>query len=60
MIDHDWSKSSYSQKGASNCVQARSVAARVVDVRDSQYPDHGYLSFDGGEWLVFLADVEAF
>ena len=57
MLDQEWITSSYSQRGADNCVQARSAVAHQVDVRDSQHPDLGQLSFGAGEWRAFLAQV---
>ncbi|MBB4931602.1 hypothetical protein F4561_002422 [Lipingzhangella halophila] len=57
MLNREWITSSYSQGGMDNCVQARSASHYAVDVRDSQHPDHGYLSFDGAEWRAFLADA---
>ena len=57
MLDREWITSSYSQGGMDNCVQVRSAAAYQVDVRDSQHPGLGQLSFGAGEWRAFLATV---
>ncbi|MBB4931603.1 hypothetical protein F4561_002423 [Lipingzhangella halophila] len=58
MLNREWITSSYSSRGADNCVQARSVSRYAVDVRDSQHPDHGNLTFESAEWRAFLAGVE--
>ncbi|MDA2805040.1 DUF397 domain-containing protein [Nocardiopsis suaedae] len=56
-LGESWHKSSYSG-GTNDCVECRSQA-HVVQVRDSQNPGHGHLSFPGDEWRAFLGHVTA-
>ncbi|RNL87610.1 DUF397 domain-containing protein [Halostreptopolyspora alba] len=58
MISDQWHKSTYSQGGATNCVECRAADTRV-HVRDTQNRSAGYLSFSPDEWSAFLADVQA-
>ncbi|GAA1463174.1 DUF397 domain-containing protein [Nocardiopsis exhalans] len=51
-----WHKSSYSN-GGTNCVEAREHPSGS-DVRDSQNPGLGHLSFDSQEWALFLGGVK--
>jgi hypothetical protein len=52
----DWHKSTYSHNG-NNCVEVREHA-RGADVRDSQNPHLGYLTFAPAEWTALLQDVK--
>ncbi|QVQ50587.1 DUF397 domain-containing protein [Spiractinospora alimapuensis] len=47
-----WHKSSYSA-GSQNCVEVREHPGGA-DVRDTQHPDLGHLSFTASEWSAFL------
>ncbi|QVQ52716.1 DUF397 domain-containing protein [Spiractinospora alimapuensis] len=53
MITDHWHKSSYSQGGATNCVECRTADSRVL-VRDTQNRSAGHLSFSSREWAAFL------
>ncbi|CAM3939786.1 DUF397 domain-containing protein [Nocardiopsis rhodophaea] len=48
-----WHKSTYSS-GGTNCVEAREHE-QGADLRDSQHPGLGVLSFGSGEQAAFLA-----
>jgi len=54
----NWAKSSYSQKGADNCVECRSDRREGVSIRDSRYPERGHLAFPRAEWQGFLDSVK--
>jgi hypothetical protein len=54
-----WRKSSYSERGLDNCLEARLASGATVDMRDSQHPHLGHLSFAPAEWRAFLAEVSA-
>ncbi|WP_184582203.1 DUF397 domain-containing protein [Lipingzhangella halophila] len=58
MISDQWSKSTYSQGGATNCVECRATDVQV-QVRDTQNRSDGHLSFSPAEWSAFLRDVRA-
>lgn len=51
-----WHKSSYSASTNPNCVECRTDQGRAL-LRDSQYPDHGYLAVPALEWRAFLASL---
>lgn len=53
----EWHKSSYSN-GGTNCVEARE-SELGADVRDSQHPNLGHLSFSRGEWTSLLQQVKS-
>ncbi|RNL82813.1 DUF397 domain-containing protein [Halostreptopolyspora alba] len=54
-----WTKSSHSNNSGGECVEARTIPPHTaVDVRDSQHPEHGHLTFDTTEWRAFLAEAE--
>lgn len=48
---HTWHVSSYSG-GQGNCVEV--AEGQKVLVRDTKHREHGYLSFQGGEWSTLL------
>ncbi|MBB6172127.1 hypothetical protein HNR23_002187 [Nocardiopsis mwathae] len=50
-----WHKSTYSS-GGTNCVETREHE-HGADLRDSQHPGLGFLSFGAREQSVFLAAV---
>lgn len=53
-----WVKSSYSNNSGGECFEVRmATTCAAIDVRDSQHPDLGQLSFDTGEWRAFLTEV---
>ncbi|WP_420162370.1 DUF397 domain-containing protein [Nocardiopsis sp. CNT-189] len=54
----DWTKSSYSDGGNSNCVECRS-SSMFAQVRDTQNRHLGYLEFSSSEWSLFLRSVKA-
>ncbi|MDO0913773.1 DUF397 domain-containing protein [Streptomyces sp. DT2A-34] len=53
-----WSKSSYSDGGASNCVEVADGHPAVVPVRDSKNPDGQVLVFGTTPWASFLAGLK--
>jgi hypothetical protein len=53
---HDWHKSTYSANG-SHCVEAREHIGGA-DVRDSQNPHLGHLTFFPAEWANLLQDIK--
>ncbi|WP_046470083.1 DUF397 domain-containing protein [Allosalinactinospora lopnorensis] len=57
MVNDQWRKSTYSQGGATNCVEFRTTDAEV-QVRDTQNRAAGHLSFPPVEWSAFLADLQ--
>jgi hypothetical protein len=60
MMSKDWATSSFSQKGASNCVECRAQGSslRKVQVRDTQNRNLGHLSFSATEWSFFISDIK--
>jgi hypothetical protein len=70
MISTKWTKSTYSQGGATNCVECRwtkssysqdrgnCVECRTtesrVHIRDTQHRDHGHLAIPTREWAALL------
>jgi len=52
-----WHKSSYSQGGASSCVEVAEGAVTLV--RDTQNRDLGMLQVPAREWAAFIAAVSA-
>ena len=57
MIGSQWRKSSASSSNA-NCVEARTPAPGVVQVRDSKDRSGPGLSFTADAWAAFLSDVK--
>ncbi|ADH70831.1 MULTISPECIES: DUF397 domain-containing protein [Nocardiopsis] len=55
-IPSEWHKSTYSANGH-NCVEAREHASGA-DVRDSQNPHLGHLTFSPAEWANLLQDIK--
>jgi hypothetical protein len=53
-----WTKSSASNS-AGTCVEAASVRAGEILVRNSNHPEGPLLSFTKAEWTAFLAGVKA-
>ncbi|MEC3976559.1 DUF397 domain-containing protein [Amycolatopsis sp. H20-H5] len=53
---HEWFKSSYSNGGNNNCVEAR-VEPGTMHVRDSKAPHSGDVSFARQPWEAFLASL---
>jgi hypothetical protein len=49
-----WRKSSYSDGGASNCVEVAHGHPHLVPVRDSKVPDGQVLVFGTTAWASFL------
>lgn len=56
-INSDWHKSSYSVNGG-NCVETREHAGGA-DVRDTQNPELGHLTFAPTEWSALLGTVSS-
>jgi hypothetical protein len=52
-----WRKSSYSDGGASNCLEVTHTCPGLVPVRDSKRPDGPILVFGASPWSSFLAYV---
>ncbi|MFE7896295.1 DUF397 domain-containing protein [Streptomyces sp. NPDC057424] len=52
-----WRKSSYSDGGASNCLEVADNHPDAVPVRDSKRPDGPILVFGASSWTSFLAGV---
>ncbi|MEW2397874.1 DUF397 domain-containing protein [Streptomyces sp. NPDC046862] len=50
-----WRKSSYSDGGASNCVEVADGHPGIVPVRDSKTPYARPLVFSAASWSVFVA-----
>jgi hypothetical protein len=50
-----WRKSSYSDGGASNCLEVSDGYPDLVPVRDSKVPDGHALVFGTAAWAAFLA-----
>jgi hypothetical protein len=53
-----WRKSSYSDGGASNCVEVADGYTDLIPVRDSKVPDGQVLVFGATPWASFLAQVK--
>jgi len=53
MISDEWNKSTYSQGGATNCLECR-TDDRSTLVRDTQNRGAGHLSFPFDEWRAFI------
>ena len=56
MMNQDWTTSSYSQAGESNCVEGRTHGGQAL-VRDSQNRHDGHLAVSVAEWQAFLHAV---
>lgn len=52
-----WRKSSYSDGGASNCVEVAGDRTDVVPVRDSKDPYGPALAFSPAGWSAFVSAV---
>lgn len=57
MLTPEWHKSSFSN-ATSNCVEARTGAPGVVQVRDSKDPNGPHLAFTSEEWGAFVNGVK--
>ncbi|MDG9707337.1 DUF397 domain-containing protein [Streptomyces sp. DH10] len=53
-----WRKSSYSDGGASNCLEVSDNHPGTVPVRDSKQPHGPILVFGASPWVSFLAAVK--
>ncbi|UUU23183.1 DUF397 domain-containing protein [Streptomyces sp. DSM 40750] len=53
-----WRKSSYSDGGASNCLEVSDTHPHIVPVRDSKAPGNGVLLFGNGPWTTFIEAVK--
>ncbi|MFJ8596081.1 DUF397 domain-containing protein [Streptomyces sp. NPDC093598] len=53
-----WRKSSYSDGGASNCLEIAADCPGTAPVRDSKRPDGPILVFGASPWASFLAHVK--
>ncbi|MGI5376456.1 DUF397 domain-containing protein [Streptomyces sp. CA-251387] len=53
-----WRKSSYSDGGASNCVEVADGHPGIVPVRDSKVPEGRVLVFGASSWSVFVRGVK--
>jgi hypothetical protein len=52
-----WRKSSYSDGGASNCVEVADGHAGLVPVRDSKVPHGPVLVFGAASWTSFVTEL---
>ncbi|MEV7079514.1 DUF397 domain-containing protein [Streptomyces sp. NPDC093516] len=52
-----WRKSSYSDGGASNCLEVADDYPDMIPVRDSKVPDGPVLVFGASPWASFLTFV---
>ncbi|MEW2810399.1 DUF397 domain-containing protein [Streptomyces massasporeus] len=52
-----WRKSSFSDGGASNCLEVADAHPGIVPVRDSKRPDGPILVFAAGPWASFIEGV---
>lgn len=52
-----WRKSSYSDGGASNCLEVADDYPDLIPVRDSKTPDGPVLVFGTSPWASFLTFV---
>jgi hypothetical protein len=52
-----WRKSSYSDGGASNCLEVADDYPDLIPVRDSKTPDGPILVFGASPWASFLTFV---
>ncbi|MDS1270759.1 DUF397 domain-containing protein [Lipingzhangella sp. LS1_29] len=53
----NWRKSSYSGNVNQNCVEIVEAACGV-NIRDSQHPYQGHLSFPVTEWRALVTEVK--
>ncbi|MFF7163891.1 DUF397 domain-containing protein [Streptomyces sp. NPDC008086] len=53
-----WRKSSYSDGGASNCIEVSDGHPGVVPVRDSKVPAGQVLLFAASSWSAFVHGVK--
>ncbi|MGW0862595.1 DUF397 domain-containing protein [Streptomyces sp. NPDC002611] len=54
----EWRKSSYSDGGASNCLEVADGHPGIVPVRDSKRSDGPVLTFASDSWASFLSQVK--
>ncbi|MER7404145.1 DUF397 domain-containing protein [Streptomyces sp. NPDC000070] len=52
-----WRKSSYSDGGGTNCLEASDNHPGILPVRDSKQPDGPILVFGASPWASFLTYV---
>lgn len=57
LADAVWRKSSYSDGGASNCVEIADGHAGLVPVRDSKVPHGPVLVFGAVSWASFVTEL---
>ncbi|MBR8642408.1 DUF397 domain-containing protein [Streptomyces tuirus] len=57
LITTEWRKSSYSDGGASNCLEVADNHPGIVPVRDSKLQHGPVLVFRSGSWASFLTYV---
>lgn len=53
MMQNEWKKSTYSEGGATNCVECRVDSGQAL-VRDTRHRDAGHLDFPLTEWQAFV------
>ncbi|WP_311546332.1 Scr1 family TA system antitoxin-like transcriptional regulator [Streptomonospora wellingtoniae] len=58
MMQNEWKKSSYSEGGATNCVECRTDSDLAL-VRDTRHREAGHLAFPLAEWQAFLRAAHA-
>nr|WP_026452929.1 MULTISPECIES: DUF397 domain-containing protein [Saccharomonospora] len=56
-IAGEWRKSSFSAN-TDNCVEFRRTADGGVQVRNSNRPDDGTITYTASEWRAFIAGVK--
>lgn len=58
MMSESWEKSSYSNGGGGQCVEARlMMSGEIAAVRDTQNRELGYLGFAPREWAALLSTI---
>ncbi|MGC0204671.1 DUF397 domain-containing protein [Streptomyces levis] len=57
LTDAAWRKSSYSDGGASNCLEVADNCPGMTPVRDSKLPDGPVLVFGASPWASFVEYV---
>jgi hypothetical protein len=55
----DWRKSSYSQGGGTDCVEAAELADGLRGLRDSKHPQQGNLSLSTKAFAGFVARIKS-
>ena len=58
LSEHAWFKSSYSDSGGQNCIEAARIRPAGIAVRDSKNPTGPALLLAASAWTPFLTHIQ--